>query len=162
MEYNIPTSYDSNEIYLIPIDANLNPEYISAEYSQGILQIQCISLIFGADGPSIFCRFKFFNLFIYLFFSWASFWFFFFLILSVLFKNLSPEKGIIKRQAIFSFFVLRFSYTLKTCHRATARWWFRSFFFQNTKAVVQICSVKKVFLTISQKSQENTYVRVFF
>lgn len=55
MEYNIPTNYDSNEIYLIPVDANWDPEYISTEYSKGILQIQCISLIIGVDGPSIFC-----------------------------------------------------------------------------------------------------------
>ena len=34
--------------------------------------------------------------------------------------------------------------------------------FWPTEAVVQICSVKKVFLEISQNSQENTYARVFF
>ena len=55
MVYNIPTNYGSNEIYLIPVDANWDPEYISTEYSKGILQIQCISLIIGGDGPSIFC-----------------------------------------------------------------------------------------------------------
>ena len=31
-----------------------------------------------------------------------------------------------------------------------------------SEAVVQRCSVKKVFLEISQSSQENNYVRVFF
>ena len=31
-----------------------------------------------------------------------------------------------------------------------------------SEAVVQRCSVKKVFLEISQKSQENTLARVFF
>ena len=33
---------------------------------------------------------------------------------------------------------------------------------QETEVVVQKCSVKKVFLKISQNSQENTCVRVFF
>ena len=32
----------------------------------------------------------------------------------------------------------------------------------NTEAVVQRCSVKKVFLEISQNSQENTSVRISF
>ena len=33
---------------------------------------------------------------------------------------------------------------------------------QRTEALVQRCSLKKVFLEISQNSQENTYVRVSF
>ena len=36
------------------------------------------------------------------------------------------------------------------------------FYFHSTEAVVQRCSVKKVFLGISQKSQENTCARVSF
>ena len=55
MEYDIPTNYDSNEIYIIPNDANLDPEYISMEYSKGIFLIHCIFLISGVDGPSTFC-----------------------------------------------------------------------------------------------------------
>ena len=42
MDCNIPTNYDSNEIYIIPNDADLDPEYISTEYSQGILLIHYI------------------------------------------------------------------------------------------------------------------------
>ena len=52
---NIPTNYDSDEIYLVPIDANLDSEYISAEYSRGNLHIQSVSLIIGVGGLSIFC-----------------------------------------------------------------------------------------------------------
>ena len=36
------------------------------------------------------------------------------------------------------------------------------FSIQRSEAVVQMCSVKKVFLEISQNSQENTCTRVFF
>ena len=36
------------------------------------------------------------------------------------------------------------------------------FSIQNSEAVFQTCSVKKVFLEISQNSQENTYTRVSF
>ena len=52
---DIPTNYDSNEIYIIPNDGNLDTEYINMEYSKGILLIQCTSLISGVDGPFIFC-----------------------------------------------------------------------------------------------------------
>ena len=38
----------------------------------------------------------------------------------------------------------------------------KSYFKQNSEAVVQRCSVKKVFLEISQNSQENTCARVSF
>ena len=54
MEYDIPTDYDSNEIYIIPNDTNLDHEYISMEYSKGILLIHCIFLISGVDGSSTF------------------------------------------------------------------------------------------------------------
>ena len=54
MEYDIPTDYDSNEIYIIPDDTNLDHEYISMEYSKGILLIHCIFLISGVDGSSTF------------------------------------------------------------------------------------------------------------
>ena len=37
-----------------------------------------------------------------------------------------------------------------------------SIFLKRTEAVAQKCSVKKVFLEISQNSQENTYTRVSF
>ena len=37
-----------------------------------------------------------------------------------------------------------------------------SFFVINAEAVAKTCSVKKVFLEISQKWQENTCVRVYF
>ena len=33
---------------------------------------------------------------------------------------------------------------------------------QHSEAVVQMCSVKKVFLEIAQHSQENTHIRVSF
>ena len=35
-------------------------------------------------------------------------------------------------------------------------------YYRNTEAVVQMCSVKKVFLEISQNSQENTCARASF
>ena len=54
MEYDIPTDYDSNDIYIIPNDTNLDHEYISMEYSKGILLIHCIFLISGVDGSSTF------------------------------------------------------------------------------------------------------------
>ena len=63
IEYDVPTNYGSNEIYIIPNDVSLDPEYTGMEYSKGTLLIQCISLIDGMDGPSIFCLFKFSNLF---------------------------------------------------------------------------------------------------
>ena len=39
---------------------------------------------------------------------------------------------------------------------------FRSAFVFSTEVVLRRCSVKKVFLEISQNSQEKTYVRVSF
>ena len=39
MEYDVPTNYESNEVYIIPNDANLSLEYISIEHSKGILLI---------------------------------------------------------------------------------------------------------------------------
>ena len=38
----------------------------------------------------------------------------------------------------------------------------RLYYYENTEAVVQRCSVKKLFLKISQNSQENTCARVSF
>ena len=39
---------------------------------------------------------------------------------------------------------------------------FLSYIYEGTEAVVQRCSVKKVFLYISQNSQENTCARFLF
>ena len=44
-------------------------------------------------------------------------------------------------------------------------WWIPNLIviaYEKTEAVVQRCSVKKVFLAISQNSQENNCARVFF
>ena len=46
MDYDIPTDYDTNETYLIPNDANLDPEYNSMEYSKGILLNSVLRFIF--------------------------------------------------------------------------------------------------------------------